>query len=229
MSPRRRRRSRFGHAIDTLPIDENRASIGPKQSENELEHDRFPGAARAEQNLHASLRDAETDVAKDDVIVEGERHLVEHNGGRCRALSRHPWDRWRCPAIHFLHHLRTHCRTPSNSYRLTGAIALPPHRDVELAGEHARCILTDALHADLLPAAEAIIVTALRVLHWTVGGLAHGTTKGASGQLEAARSPTGPRDRARTRAWCAGGHEMVPAPGNRLVSKVHCSSSDPTS
>ena len=72
----------LGHAIDALAVDENRARVGPKQSENELEHDRFPGAARAEQDLHASLRDAEADVAQDDVVVEGERDLVEHDRRR---------------------------------------------------------------------------------------------------------------------------------------------------
>ena len=80
----------LGHALDSLTIDENRAGVGSKQSENELEHDRLPGAARAEQDFHASLRDAEADVAEDDVLVEGERHLVEHHGGRDRVLTRHP-------------------------------------------------------------------------------------------------------------------------------------------
>ena len=70
--------------IDPLTVDENRARVRSKQSENELEHDGLPGAARAEQDLHASLRDAEADVAKDDVLVEGERHLVEHDGRRYR-------------------------------------------------------------------------------------------------------------------------------------------------
>ena len=88
----------LGHAIDALAIDENRAGVGPKQSENELEHDGLPAAAGAEQDLHASLRDAETDIAKDDVLVEGERDLVEHHGGRDSVLLRHQRADWCCPA-----------------------------------------------------------------------------------------------------------------------------------
>ena len=56
MSARIRSRSRSVMRVDPLTVDENRARVGPKQSENELEHDGLPGAARAEQDRHASLR-----------------------------------------------------------------------------------------------------------------------------------------------------------------------------
>jgi hypothetical protein len=70
----------LGHAIDALTIDENPATVWSKQSENELEHDGFPGAAGAEEDSHASFRDGKTDITKNDVIVEGEGHVVEHHG-----------------------------------------------------------------------------------------------------------------------------------------------------
>ena len=68
------------------PLTKIAPGVGPKQPENELEHDGFPGAAGAEQDPHAALRDGEADIAQDDVIVEGERHLVEHDGRRVSRL-----------------------------------------------------------------------------------------------------------------------------------------------
>ena len=64
------------------PLTRIAARVRSQQSENQLEHDRLPGAAGAEQDPHAALRDAEADIAQDDVIVEGEADLVEHDRRR---------------------------------------------------------------------------------------------------------------------------------------------------
>ena len=71
------------------PLTMNRARVGPQQAENQLEDDRLSGAARAEQDRHAGLRHAETDFFEDDVIVEGEGHLVEDNRQRLVIVGGH--------------------------------------------------------------------------------------------------------------------------------------------
>ena len=70
----------LGHVVHSLAVHENRAAVGPEESEHKLQHDGFSRAARAEQHAHAPLRHAEADVAQHDVLVEGERNLVEHHG-----------------------------------------------------------------------------------------------------------------------------------------------------
>jgi hypothetical protein len=60
----------------------------------------FPLPRRAEEDVRASLRDGKTDIAKDDVVVEGERYLVEHDGGRDGVPIRHPRARWSRPVFH---------------------------------------------------------------------------------------------------------------------------------
>ena len=55
MSARMRSRSRLAHVVDALAVDEDRAGVRPQQSENQLEDDGFPGAARAEQDLMLPL------------------------------------------------------------------------------------------------------------------------------------------------------------------------------
>ena len=63
--------------------------VGTQQAENQLEHDRLAGAARAEQDAHAAPRDAEADVAQDDVVVEGEGDLVEDDRRQDAAVLQH--------------------------------------------------------------------------------------------------------------------------------------------
>ena len=70
----------LGQVVHSFAVHENRAAVGPKESERKLQHNGFSSTARAEQHVHASLRHAEADVAQHDVLVEGERNLVEHHG-----------------------------------------------------------------------------------------------------------------------------------------------------
>ena len=80
MSARIRSRSSLRHVVDALAVDEDPARIRPQQSKNELEQHGFAAAARAQQDPHGPFRHAETDVAKDHVLVERQRHVLEDNG-----------------------------------------------------------------------------------------------------------------------------------------------------
>ena len=72
------------HVVDALAVDEDPARVRPQQSKNELEQHGLAGAARAQQDPHGPLRHAETDVAKDHVFVERQRHVLEDDGCRRR-------------------------------------------------------------------------------------------------------------------------------------------------
>ena len=75
------------HAIDPFAVHENRAGVRSKQTENQLQHDRLPAAARAKEDGHASLRNAEADIPQDDVVVERKRDPVEHHRRRDRGVG----------------------------------------------------------------------------------------------------------------------------------------------
>jgi Na+-transporting NADH:ubiquinone oxidoreductase subunit NqrB len=67
----------FRHRVDPLAVDQDRAGIGPQQPENQLEDQRFPGAAGPQQDPHRSFRDGKTQILQDDKIVKGKRHMLE--------------------------------------------------------------------------------------------------------------------------------------------------------
>ncbi len=69
----------FRHLVDALAVDGDGARVGPQQAENQLQDDRLAGAAGAQQHRHAGFRHRKADVAQHDVIVEGERHVLEHH------------------------------------------------------------------------------------------------------------------------------------------------------
>ena len=99
MSLRSCSRSHFRHPVDALAVDGDGARVRPQQAENQLQDDRLAGAARAQQHGHAALRHREADVAQHDVVVEGERHVLEHDrrrvaAGRSAAVAPGPGRGW---------------------------------------------------------------------------------------------------------------------------------------
>jgi len=77
----------LGHVVDAPIVDQNPARVRSEQPENQLQHDRFSGAAATEQDLHAPFRDNEAEIAEHDMVVERERHLVEHHRRRFRTVQ----------------------------------------------------------------------------------------------------------------------------------------------
>ena len=68
------------HPVHALPVDEDRAAIGPQQSQYELQNRGLAGAAAAEDDLGVARQQLEAHVLEDDLVVEGQRDLVEHDG-----------------------------------------------------------------------------------------------------------------------------------------------------
>ena len=77
MSPRTAIICDIGHGVDALAPDSDGTGIRFQQPEDHLEDDRLAGPARAEQHGHVPGLHREADFAKDHVVVEGKRHLVE--------------------------------------------------------------------------------------------------------------------------------------------------------
>jgi hypothetical protein len=75
---------RFRQLIHALAVHPYQARIGTYQAKNDLQRQRFAGAAGAQDNLRVARNQREADVAEDYFVVEGERHVIEDNRGRTR-------------------------------------------------------------------------------------------------------------------------------------------------
>ena len=69
----------FTHVVDAGSVDKNAPAVGTQESERQFEDDGFASTAGPQDDPHARVRHLEADVAEHDVIVEGERHVLEYH------------------------------------------------------------------------------------------------------------------------------------------------------
>ena len=74
--------------IDAVAVEENPPVVRPEQAENQLQGHRLPRAAGAQHDRHAPFGNGEADPVQDNVVIEGEGHVVEHH--RRDVLRCHP-------------------------------------------------------------------------------------------------------------------------------------------
>ena len=70
--------------IDALAVHPDHAAIGLQQPEDNLQRHRLAGAAGAEDDLRVPGDQREADVLQDHLVVERQRHVVEHDDRRAR-------------------------------------------------------------------------------------------------------------------------------------------------
>ena len=69
----------LGHRVDALAVHPDRAGVGLQQAENQLQDRRLARAARAEDDLRVPRQQREADVLQHHLVVERQRHVVEHD------------------------------------------------------------------------------------------------------------------------------------------------------
>jgi hypothetical protein len=69
----------LGHLVDALALDPDGAAIGLEQAEDQFQDGRLAGPARAQEDLGMALPDGEAQALEDDLLVEGEVDLFEHD------------------------------------------------------------------------------------------------------------------------------------------------------
>ena len=67
----------LGHVVDLLAVDEDLAAVRLEQAEDQPQDRRLAGAAGAEEDLRVPGLQREADVVEDDLLVEGQAHVIE--------------------------------------------------------------------------------------------------------------------------------------------------------
>ncbi len=75
----------LAHVVHAFAVDENLPSVRLEQPQNEAEDCGLSGAAGSKENLRVAGLQREADVAQDDLVVECQLHVVEHDDGSAGA------------------------------------------------------------------------------------------------------------------------------------------------
>ena len=70
----------LGHRVDALAVDADDAGVRFQQTEDQFEDDGLPGSTRPDHDRHMPGGHGKTDVAQNDVVIEGQADMFEHDG-----------------------------------------------------------------------------------------------------------------------------------------------------